>query len=91
MGLVTLLIIGAAAGGAAAAASSSGGGGGGAPSPGPMPPPAPKAVTGVEEAKKGVRDRMRRARSRAGTRVTQPGLLQEEAPTSRPLLSNVLG
>jgi hypothetical protein len=68
-----------------------GGGTPSAPAPVPMPPPAPATVLpGEEKAKEDLRERLRRARSRALSRVTEFGLLEEPAQVARPVLSSTL-
>lgn len=69
-----------------------GDGGGGAPAPPPMPPPTPATVLpGEKKAKEDLRERLRRARSRSLSRVTEFGLLEEPAQVARPTLSGTLG
>lgn len=66
--------------------------GGGAPSPPALRPAAPvRAMPEVAKAKMDLRERLKRARSRALSRVTEFGLLEIEAPVRRPMLSDIMG
>jgi hypothetical protein len=69
-------------------------GGGDSPDIPPAPeiaPPQKTVLPEVEKAEADLRERLRRSRSRAMSRVTAPGMF-EEVPTQRPaLLSNRIG
>jgi hypothetical protein len=63
------------------------------PSPSAMPPaaPQPKAVGEREKAQQDLRARLKRAQSRAASRVTEIGFLEEAPNVNRPSLSSLLG
>jgi hypothetical protein len=64
------------------------------PAPQPAPPPSPppqRVEPDVEKAKMDIRERIRRARGRAGSIATEPGLLEAAPPGRRPVLADVLG
>jgi len=66
--------------------------GGGGPDKPELPPPVPVRIEPeVEKARQDVKERLRRARSRALSQVTGFGLLEEAPPTVRPTLSDLLG
>jgi len=67
---------------------------GGTPKMKAPPAVAPRAVQVLpeeEKAKKDLKERLKRMRSRALSRMTGPGLLEVESPTKRPILSDLLG
>lgn len=69
-----------------------GGGGGAKPAPAPLPAPVPvKVAPEIGKAKGDLMERLRRARSRAVSRVVEIGLLEEAPPIRRPMLSDILG
>ena len=69
------------------------GGGGGSPKIPKPPPPAPQKLLPqeVDEARRDLQERLRRARSRAGSIRTGPGMLLMEAPIVQPMLYEKTG
>lgn len=58
----------------------------------PVPSPAPtQLVPEPEKAREDLFEKLRRARSRSMTRITEPGLLREEPDVRRAELTDVLG
>lgn len=53
-------------------------------------PPPERIQPEVSKATKDLKERLKKMKSRALSRMTGPGLLEIEAPTKRPILSDLL-